>query len=387
MFKVCFVRGKYLNNFEGQNYLFNPKYIQLTAVSSLFPLHRRFPFPVKRLPSLADFSFFSRGINYLGNRILGDSQILFGLEELASKFDIFHTADPHYYYSYQLALLRKKNLIKKLIMTSWETIHFNNESVKRKKQIKYFSLGQVDYFICHSEKAKNVLVSEGVDGRKINVIKLGVDLERFTSKIDKITRSLKFVNNKQLTILFVGRLVEEKGALDLYEAYKNLKSQIPASRAGKTKILKLRIVGDGPLRDYLREQIELDKLIDEVTIEKKNYEEMPRVYREADIFVLPSKRAKTWEEQYGMALVEAMASGLPIVAHNSGAISEIIGDAGILVKEGDKKSLAKSIKDLIETRELRAKLGTMGRERSEKYFDAKKTAERIAEIYKTIANC
>src|SRR3990167_6532882 len=138
MIKVCFVRGKYLNNFEGQNYLFNPNNILFTAVSSLFPLHRNFPFPVKKLPSLADLPFFERGIKYLTNRLVGDSQVLFGLEGFAHSFDIFHTADPHYFYSYQLAKLRKKNLIKNLIMTSWETIAFNNESASEKRYIKYF---------------------------------------------------------------------------------------------------------------------------------------------------------------------------------------------------------------------------------------------------------
>ena len=140
MIKVCLVRGKYLNNFEGQNYLFNPKEIKLTAASTYFPIHRRYLFPVRKFLSPADFPWFSRGVKYLGNRLLGDAQALLGLEKVANQFDIFHSADPHYYYSYQLAKLRKKNLIKNLIVTSWETIPFNNESLERKKEIKYFTI-------------------------------------------------------------------------------------------------------------------------------------------------------------------------------------------------------------------------------------------------------
>ena len=82
-----------------------------------------------------------------------------------------------------------------------------------------------------------------------------------------------------------------------------------------------------------------------------------------------------------MVLVEAMASGLPIVAYQSGAIPEIVGNAGILIKEGDRKNLAASIKRLCETKELRDKLGKIGRARAEKYFDAKKTAKQIAKLY------
>ena len=381
MIKVCFVRGKYLNNFEGQNYRF--KDISFTAISSLYPLNREFSFPVVKLPSLADLP--GRAIKYLANRILGDSQILFGLEKFAGKFDIFHTADPHYFYSYQLAKLRKKRLIKKLVVTSWETIPFNNETVSKKKFIKYFVIKNSDFFICYSQSAKSVLVSEGVNEKKIMIIRLGVDLNQFKPDPDKMTRSRHFVRKEEMVILFVGRLVKEKGVLDLYDAFRFLKSKMSSVKSD-SKSLKLKIVGGGPLRNYLLTKIKSDKLANDVSIEKKEYGEIPKIYQQADLFVLPSKKTGTWEEQYGMVLVEAMASGLPIVAYDSGVISEIVGSAGILVKEGNKKNLLVSINRLIETQDLRDKLGKMGRERAEKYFDAKKTAKKISLLYKKIVN-
>ena len=178
MIKVALVRGKYLNNFEGQNYIFNKKEIELTGISSLCPIHGNFPFPLIKLPSLADLGN-SRLLKFVTNRTLGDGQILFGLEKLVDEFDIFHTADPHYYYSYQLAKLKERGLIKKLIVTSWEIIPFNNETVKKKKEIKRFVLKQADYFICYTNKAKECLIKEGVDERKIEVVRLGVDLDKF----------------------------------------------------------------------------------------------------------------------------------------------------------------------------------------------------------------
>ena len=382
MIKVCLVRGKYLNNFEGQNYLFEKNNIQLSAVSSFFPLNRNFPFSVIKLVSPVDFPFFGREIKYLGNRLLGDPHVLFALEELSDKFDIFHTADAHYYYSYQLAKLRQKKLIKKLIMTSWESIPFNNESVYKKKQIKYFTLKNTDHFISHTNKAKNALIKEGIDNNKISVIRLGIDLTRFKPKIDKTTRSRNFVNKNNCIILFVGRLVKEKGVLDLYEAFKKVKS---SKLKVQSFILKLKIIGEGPLKNKIQSLINKDKLTNSVSLEKKEYKEMPQIYQKADIFALPAKTTKTWEEQYGMVLVEAMASGLPIVAYDTGAISEVIGDAGILVKEGDKRNLFTSIKRLIEVRKLRDKLGKMGRRRVERMFDARKTAEKIRKIYENIS--
>lgn len=387
MIKVALVRGKYLNNFEGQNFLFPKDKIRLTTVSSLQPLQQKFPFPVIKLPSLADLGrgpILQRLIKIIANRTLGDSQILFGLESYASKFDIFHTADPHYYYSYQLACLRANNLIKKLIVTSWETIPFNNEETKRKASIKKFTQQVADMFICYTQKAKKTLIEEGVNEKKIKRVRLGVDLKKFKVKNQKLK-----IEKKSLTIMFVGRLVEEKGIMDLYEAYKNIKYQISIPQLvgkninQKLKILgtHLKIVGDGPLKNEIKTMIKRDSLDDFVAIEQKSYEEMPKVYQQADILVVPSKRTKTWEEQYGMVLVEALASGLPIIAYDTGAISEVLGGVGLLVKEGDIDGLTSSIIYLLKNKNLREKLGRMGRERAEKEFDSKKTAKKIQEIY------
>lgn len=389
MIKVAFVRGKYLNNFEGQNYRL--KDIKLTGIASKYSLHKQFPFPVIRLSSIADLenlgilgrsSMWRKVVKVLGNRILGDSQILFGLESFAGSFDLFHTADPHYYFSYQLAKLRSKNKIMKLLVTSWETIPFNNEGVKAKKRIKYFTLRHADHFICHTEKAKRCLVKEGVSDNKITVIRLGVDLSKFKVHSSKF----KTRRGNGITILFVGRLVEEKGVLDLYEAFKNIKYQSRLNRDKTTKQkakinLELKIIGQGGLKFKLEKLISKDGLGSCVSIETKDYEDMPSVYQEVDILVFPAKRTKTWEEQYGMVLTEAMASGLPIIAYNTGAISEIMGDSGILIRERNIKELSAWINRLIDANYLRFKLSRMGRERAEKMFDSRKTAKSIAEIY------
>lgn len=374
MLKVALVRGKYLNNFEGQNFIFNRKVIDLAAVSSLRPLHKTFPFNVIRLPSIADIGDFSV-LRYISNRIFGDSQVLFGLEKIAPKFDIFHAADPHYYYSYQLAKLRRKKLVSKLLLTSWETIPFNNESVKKKRFIKRYTMKSADYFVCYTERARKCLIKEGIDEGKIKVIKLGVDLTRFKKQGVR--------SKKQFTVLFAGRLVVEKGILDLYEAFKKAKSE---KLKTKNNNLKLKIVGEGTLEGKLKKMIRRDSLIDSVSIERRSYEEMPKIYQKADIFIMPSKTTKTWEEQYGMALIEAFSSGLPIVAYNSGAIAENLNDLGLLIKEGDIDALTQSINSLIKDADLRAKLGTMGRRRAERLFDCRKTARELLRLYESISS-
>ncbi len=361
MLKVALIRGKYLNNFEGQNYRFNKRKIQLTAFASKYPLDAKVDFSVIRLSSLSDFE--GRITKILTNRLLGDSQILFGLEKYARNFDLFHSADPHYYYSYQLAKLRQKKIISRLILTCWETLPFNNETVRRKKIIKNFTMSTADFYLTYSNLAKRCLVKEGVPLNKIKTIKLGVDLTRF--------KPVKHAS-KVLTILFVGRLINEKGILDLYSVFKRLRN------------CKLKIVGAGPLESVLNKLIEQDSLQHLISIDKISYREMPQVFQQSDIFVMPSKTTKTWEEQYGMALIEAMTSGLPIIAYASGAIPENLGNAGILIKESDKNSLLKQLNLLQTDTNLRAKLGKMGRDRAEKFFDSRQTALKIQALYEAI---
>ena len=110
--KVALVRGGYLNNFEGQNYVKLGKSIKVTAISSLSSIHKNFKFPVIKLLSLYDFGLPT----WIANRTLGDRQVLFGLGNAVKNYDVVHTADPHYYYSYQLAKLRKKEIY---LHTSW----------------------------------------------------------------------------------------------------------------------------------------------------------------------------------------------------------------------------------------------------------------------------
>ncbi|MFZ3010292.1 MAG: glycosyltransferase family 4 protein [Microgenomates group bacterium] len=366
--KISFIRGAYLNNFEGQNFDFTHQTsFDFRGYSSLFPLDAHVPFPIVRLPSITDIPLIAKPVRFVANRTLGDTQLLFGLERHITSSDIVHTADPHYYYSYQAALLRQNGMIKKLITTWWETIAFNNEGTSAKKRIKKFVMQHTDLFLCYTERAKQCLLDEGVAHDKIAVIPLGVDLAKFYPMAKK---------NAVPTILFAGRLVQEKGILDLYDAFLNIKKQ--------NIVAKLRIVGSGPLEGELRSRIMEDKLADAVSIEKRTYEEMPKIYREADIFCVPSKKTKTWEEQYGMVFIEAMASGLPIVSYRTGAIPEVVGECGLFADEGDISVLTASIIQIIRARELGAKLGTMGREQAANRYDAKRTALQIAKLYTTL---
>lgn len=400
--KVLFIRGAFLNRFEGQNYEPLAKSHQIVAIGSLTSIHKKLDFPVKLF--FSPYDLVSR-IGRIGqirpigeirgrltkacfNRILGDSHFLFGLEKFIRGvadycWDIGHIAETYYGYDLQAINLKKQGYIKKIISTCWETIAFNNEAIGKKKRIKEIVKKNTDLFICPTERAKKALMAEGVNEDKIGSVRMGVDLSKF-----KIQNSKFKIKNKEVIILFVGRLVEEKGIMDLYEAFKKVQNSI-RQRADKVQncSLKLKVIGDGYLRNTLLSLIRKDGLYGSVFIEKKSYDEMSKIYQEADVLVIPSRSTKTWEEQYGMVLVEAMASGLPMVAYRSGAVPEVLGDVGVLIKEGDINNLTKGIVTLINNDSLREKLGKMGRERAEKYFDREMIAREIEAVYEKLLNC
>ncbi|PIR80119.1 MAG: hypothetical protein COU25_01735 [Candidatus Levybacteria bacterium CG10_big_fil_rev_8_21_14_0_10_35_13] len=364
MIRVAFVRGAYLNKFEWQNYNISSKEVKITPVSSYRPLNS-----IKnstKLFSLFDLSK-SKPVRYFANRTFGDSQVLFGLPKIIRDFDILHTADPHYFYSYQLSKLKRD---KPLVSTFWDTIPFNNESTKRKKYIKKFSMKNTDLFICHTKRAKKCIEIEGFGGKQIEVIPLGVDLKRFTP--------IKKERKPFTTILFVGRLVKEKGVLDLYSAFKTYLG------FSKYKKIRLLIVGEGPLKKELINKINKDKLNNYITVEQSSYDLINKIYQKADIFVMPSKATKTWEEQYGMVLLEALASGLPIIAYDSGSVGEVLANQGILIREGDINSLTNSINRLITYPVIRSKLGKEARICAEKRYNCIDYKRKITNIYKSL---
>lgn len=381
--KIAIVRGAYLNKYEMQSYEPLIGKFDLVGFSSLKPIHSDFKLPVVKLFSPMDLPNFPYKMPIL-NRILGDAQVLYGLEKRLNGFDIAHCAETYFYFTQQCLNAKKKGYIKKVVSTVWENIPFNNEGIRKRKEFKKRAIEGVDHFICVSDQAREALIKEGCKKCKISVVYPGVNLNQFKNQRSKIKNRIQ--KSKVINLLFVGRLVEEKGIWELLEAYKSMKYKVLSIKY-KQEIpsIRLKIVGDG------REKLEMIKKIKEwglekeVEIKKVDYEKMPEVYQEADIFILPSKSTKYWQEQFGMVLIEAMASGLAIIAAKSGAIPEAMAESGLLINEEREDKLIKAIITLINNKNLRLKLGEIGRKRVETFFDAKKQAEKIGEIYQKSA--
>ena len=114
------------------------------------------------------------------------------------------------------------------------------------------------------------------------------------------------------------------------------------------------------------------------------YREMPEIHNLADIFCLPSLETKTWAEQFGYSMVEAMSCGKPVVSTWTGSIPEVVKhrETGILVKPNDSDELCFALEELLVNNKERHAYGGNAREWVLKRFEANGIANQLADIYR-----
>jgi len=179
-------------------------------------------------------------------------------------------------------------------------------------------------------------------------------------------------------VLFVGRLVQDKGVHILLDAMKLLEEQGVKVRA---KIVGSSGYGAGKETDYTRRLKEGAP----ATVEFLPYRSgaaLGDLFREADIFCSPS----IWEEPFGLVNVEALASGLPIVSTRGGGVTEILSTGGgILVERGSVVELACALRRLAEDPQLRTRLGQQGHAAFRERFTWSIARTRVQEIQKMLS--
>ncbi len=359
MNRISIIRGAFLNPFELQNLYPLAKKYDFRAISSMHPISEDVQIPLTKTYAVTDLPNIPFKYPIL-NRLSVDAHYLLGLEQLLKGVDIAHVAETYYHYTIQAINAKKKGYVKKVISTVWEIIPFNNEGIWGRKWFKQQAYIGVDHFIAVTELARKALLEEGVDAKKITVIPMGVDLKRF--------KPGKF-NDKVTNILCVGRLVPEKGIEELAKAFAKLRGKFPN--------LHMTLIGDGPLKNYLSTQ-------PGIIIKQIPYRQVHEEYQQADIFCLPSKTTPYWQEQYGMALVEAMACGLPVITTKTGAIGEVCGEAAVYAKPDDTNDLQSKLERLIDSESSRAILREKSITRSKDRYDAQKMAKKIDALYQKV---
>jgi len=378
--KVAVIRGISLNKWEMQNYEPITRH-DITAFCIYGNLYDTININLKKvfLRSLEEivrqplhryWTFFLRKLGYRYHMI--------GLGKLLASFEVAHTSDTWYAFSYQAALA-KKRYGTRLIVTQWENIPFALEDRPFLRHMKKVVKNNADLFLAVSHSSEKALLMEGVPKEKIHVLPMGVDIQRFYPRNrDRELCSTLGLANDDIVFLFVGRLVEEKGILDLILAYSAIVQDFPS----RTKLV---VAGEGSLRDrakYLARRFGIEKSV--IFIGSQPYDIMPRLYSIADIFVLPSAPTRSWKEQFGMVLVEAMASGKPIISTLTGAIPEVVGPAGLLIPPRKPDKLCDAMRELIINSQKREKLGKIARSVALDRYDSRRVAETLSGIYEGI---
>ncbi|HPD19550.1 MAG TPA: glycosyltransferase family 4 protein, partial [Candidatus Goldiibacteriota bacterium] len=180
-------------------------------------------------------------------------------------------------------------------------------------------------------------------------------------------------SKEEYNIVYIGRLTKEKGIDILLEGICNIQN------------VKLHIAGTGNLLQEIKQKIEKlnvqDKVIFHSYVER---EKIPEFLNKMDILVLPSITTPDWKEQFGRVIIEAFAAKVAVIGSDSGAIPEVIGDAGIVFKENNATDLRNKLEDLMKNDDLYTRCIEKGYERVKNKYTNERIAADIDEFYKRI---
>ena len=230
------------------------------------------------------------------------------------------------------------------------------------KRIEGYGYGMADMIVAISSTTADSLVKDyGIDPRIVATIPVGIDTDVFKPlEIERVPGS----------ILFVGRLCKRKGVPLLIDALKVVNKSIPEA--------KLFIVGDGGMKTTLEEKVRRDRMDKSVEfLGRLSQEELVRWYNRVEVFVLPSLF-----EGFGIACLEAMSCGTPVVASRAPGLIDVVSDGktGIL-SERSPDSLAHCIQKILEDKDFSLELGLAGRNKALERFSWKDIEKEFVEVY------
>ncbi len=243
------------------------------------------------------------------------------------------------------------------------------------KHLARFAFGQARVITCGSNYLRAQLLELGVvDENRVRVMPMPVN--PLFKDSSRRRRSLTPSENRKtrFEILTVARLTQQKSMDTLIDALAILRARGLDAR--------LQIVGDGAQRAALQEQTRMKNL--EACVEFLGmcpHNELPKLYAECDVFVLPSVR-----EGMGLVLAEALLCGAPVIATNSGGVTDIVreGETGLLFPERDANALAEALEIYARDPEYAARLAENGRAFVSERFTPARVAAQFLQTYETV---
>ena len=292
------------------------------------------------------------------------------LRSSAGEYDIVH-AHSHLYFSTNLAAMARTLSGTPLSITNHGLYSQNAPEWMFDaylRSVGKWTLDRADTVFCYTDVDRRRLREFGVTS-EVSVVPNGIDTGRFTAS----GPSSDLIDTDGPVVLFVGRLVEGKRPRVAVDALAGLRARGYDAR--------LFLCGDGPLREELRAHAESRGISERVTfLGQRSYEEMPAIYRSADVLVLPSRA-----EGVPRTVLEAMASGVPVVCSSLEQVEAVIGDAGTTVPVGDVEAFVDALDPFVSDPESRERAGDAGREAVDKGHDWGETVRRTTEVLEGVA--
>lgn len=299
----------------------------------------------------------------------------------ARGYDIYHIHIP-FHLGLEIAVAASKILKIPLVVThhgeyTKGNVLFSLISSTYSKICRNISLKYVDRIVFLTQSYSESLRLNKSIRNKIRIIKFGIDIQKFsaTNYNAELREKYGFTENEKI-ILFVG-------SLSIYNRYKGVDYLIRAIHKIKSSNnnLKLVIVGRGELVSELSgiaQQLNLEREI--VFATSVGDREIACYYAMCDVFVLPSISGP---ESFGIVLLEAMASGKPVIASDLPGVNEIVknGITGYLVEPKNIEQLSQRILKIIKNDELRKKFGENSRRVAISEYNWENIVEKFEELY------
>lgn len=251
-----------------------------------------------------------------------------------------------------------------------------SQSAPRKLQKIYlktagqWTFNQAARVFCYTEGEKQRLRSYGVRS-DVSVVSNGIDPRRFRPDGSQS----ELIATDGPIVLSVIRLVDGKRPLDAVQGIQRIKSEIPD--------IHLVLLGEGYLRDELRAYIREHDLGSNVTfLDPVDYDQMPKLYRSAEVLLLPSQE----EAGTPRVVLEAMATKKPFIMADLEQTTDELDPAGVTYPVGDIDELSEKIHKLITNKERCTELGTVGRSLVKREFNWENTVERTTKITERIVD-
>lgn len=271
-------------------------------------------------------------------------------------------------------LLRDTGVFHGKIITSFRGFDISSY-VKEQGENTYEDLfRRGDLFLCVSEHIKADLIRLGCDREKIIVHRSGIDPNTFTV----IPRELK--KGGKTTILTIARLVEKKGVEYGIRAIAEILKKHPQ--------IEYKIAGDGPLKDKLQRLIAELNVGDKIELVGwRSQDQIAQLLERSDILLTPSlTSSKGDQEGIPGVIMEAFATGLPVVSTLHAGIPELVQDgaSGFLVPEKNVDALVEKLEILIEQPQLRYAMGRTGRKFVEQSYNIETLNNRLVDVYQQL---